>query len=164
MVSGTDVGTRNIRRAAHILTLLLCCVTALGCSTGASSSASPPTSAAAFYPYLGATNGTAVPLTVRINGGEAHSLGADGQLQLTVAALPPPPWHVVASTPSDRVVLVLDVPAADVWRPRPTGEGQEIRSDAAFVFLSCGRVDLFYGPQALGPMAPSPAGSPGDCD
>ena len=165
MVSGTDIrrncSSRLFRSMGRFFVIAAIVV---GCTTGAADHDPAPGSSGPFYPYLGATNGTAVEFAVRVNGGSLSPLPAGGDLQLPVPSLPAPPWHVELLSPSHRVLLAIDVPASDVWRPMPTGEGQEVRGDAAFVYLSCGRVDLYYGPPALGPAVQSPTGSPGDCD
>jgi hypothetical protein len=147
----------------------LALVVALGaCASMGAPSNEPPSSAGQsagpFYPYVGVTNGTNIPLNARVNAGTPAPVAAGAQLELLVPELPAPPWHIEVLSPSGRVLVVLDVPAADVWRAPPTGEGQEIRGDAAMALLSCGRVDVFYGPPPIGPAGGGPAGSPGDCD
>ncbi len=121
-------------------------------------------SAGPFYPYLGATNATAKELTLVVNSTIQTTIAPQSGVEIPVTELPAPPWSAVLLSPSGQQLLSLDVPAADVWRARPTGEGQEIRSDAAFIELSCGRLDLFYGPPAMGPAPTGPVGQPGDCD
>jgi hypothetical protein len=123
-----------------------------------------PAAAGPFSPFVGITNATTVPITIRANGSVEREVGPGSEVELPIGDLPPPPWSIDALSPTGRVLLSLEVPASDVNRDRPTGEGAEIRGDASFVELSCGRIDLNYGPPALGPAQESPVGRPGDCD
>ncbi len=110
---------------------------------------------------LRVSNGTALRVTIAVNGTDLRTIQPQTQETVLVKDLPPLPWAVEARTSTGRTLLSMSVRAGDVWETtRPDGS-HELNGDANRVDLSCGRLDIWSGPGLLGP-APGP-GSPGDC-
>jgi len=116
-------------------------------------------------PSLGVSNGTTLPVTLVVNGLTVATF-EPGQPAPTidVIRLPDLPWTVEAKAPSGRVLTSMRVKPGDV---SSTAEpGGVTRSSGTFgrVDLSCGRLTIWSGIEPSGPIPPSPAGSPGDCE
>jgi hypothetical protein len=76
--------------------------------------------------------------------------------------LPYLPWHVEVTTVSGRRLLSLNVSAGDFSRTVLSDGSSHLRGAAARVDLSCGRIDVWWGPPLLGGVVGP--GQPGDCD
>jgi glucose/arabinose dehydrogenase len=112
---------------------------------------------------LSIDNGTAIPVTLVINGSVVETV-APGALEDPIhAVLPDQPWSIETRSPSGRVLSTLTVRAGDVVATTPDAHGHSsAQGDAVRVDLSCGRLDVWSGPPLLGPsFIPGP---PGDCD
>lgn len=111
---------------------------------------------------LAINNSTTLTVGLVVNGSLVASLEPNSCLgcgqddAVPASLLPPLPWHVEARSPSNRVLVTLDVHAGDV-----DYESNSAKGDGNRVDLSCGRLDIWSGPPLLGP-APGP-GTPGDC-
>ena len=103
-------------------------------------------------------NGTALPITIVVNGVIVRNIGpGDGTHEpITADVLGSMPWQVEARTASGRVLVTLTVNVGDVVYAQDLSRGVAKRVD-----LSCGRLDVWAGPPLAGP-APGP-GVPGDC-
>ena len=132
----------KVLAAALLCTLLAAC-------------AAPVPSVTAPSPDLHLSNGTALTVTLVVDGQRVADVAPGGTAgQINVAALPPLPWILEARSPSGRVLAALQVPVS---------EGQTDASIGQVVDLSCGRLWLWVGD--ITPDAPvaSPGGQPGDC-
>jgi hypothetical protein len=108
-------------------------------------------------------NGTALPLTVIVNGHEVGIVAARASGEFPPRSLASLPWSVEARTSSGRVVLTLTVPPGSVVEERHLDGTGSYSAPAARVDLSCGRLDIYPG--RTGPLGPMPGpGVPGDCD
>ena len=109
-------------------------------------------------------NWTTIPVTLVVNGAAVETIPAGGYEDPIKASLPAMPWNVETRSPSGRVLSTLVVHQGDYWMTSVPNGGTEIKGDAARVDLSCGRIDVWYGPPLLGPV-PDPSASypPGDC-
>ena len=114
---------------------------------------------------LNLTNYTTMPVTLFVNGQEIDTYGSQAQIIPVAEPPPPPPGHAELRTKeSGRVLLSLDVKPGDAWHTNPDGNGHsEAANPATFVYLSCGRLDLWSVRPAGGPAPPS-SFPPGDCD
>ena len=134
-----------------------------------SASATPPpgSGAPSAVPGLSIQNGTALEVSLVVNGvvvrtiGPGGCLGCGGGAGIPAVELPALPWNVAVLTPSRRELTTLTVHEGDVAETSSPGGGGGSRGVAARVDLSCGRLDVWAGPPIAGP-APGP-GSPGDC-
>jgi hypothetical protein len=122
-------------------------------STAAAQSLWP--SASSFNPNLHIANGTALTVSLVVNGrhvGDFPPNGADRAID--AATLAPLPWTVEARSASGRVLVSLLV---------QFGDGSHEESRAQFADLSCGRIWIWVGD--VMPEAPRPPsrGQPGDC-
>ncbi len=143
---------------SHRVQAVVLAAALLGAACG---SAGPPASSAAQSPGLSIANGTILPVTLVVNGTAIETVAPGGYQDPITASLPPLPWVVEARTPSGRLLTSMTVHAGDTWSwSLPNGEGGA-RGDAARVDLSCGRLDIWTGPEPIGP-APG-TGAPGDC-
>ena len=113
-------------------------------------------------PELGVSNGTALDVTIVINGQVITVAPAGGPSpEINETLLPDLPWTVEARSPTGRLLVSMVVRPGDVTST-VYPDGHSGRSGTlGRVDLSCGRLDLYAGPPALGPM-PGP-GVPGDC-
>jgi hypothetical protein len=127
-------------------TLALCATLAAGCSSSAG--ASP--SASAAIP-LSVANSTTIAVTIVVNGETVATVQPGSQADIT-AGLPPLPWDVESRSPSGRVLSSMTVREGDYWATMHPDGHTEIRGDGVRVDLSCGRLDIWYGPRLLGPM------------
>jgi hypothetical protein len=105
---------------------------------------------------LDVANGSTLKVALVVNGSKVDDVGVNGVDHVVAARLPALPWNAQLLSPSGRELLRLTVHAGDVHRTDNSASG-----DAARIDLSCGRIDLWSGPQPIGPM-PGP-GTPGDC-
>jgi hypothetical protein len=116
-------------------------------------------------PMLGIENGTALEVSVFVNGEQVGTAGAPGGMPpILFAYLPPFPWTVEARSPSGRVLTSMEVEEGSVMATAyPDGH---VGTTGTFgrVDLSCGRITIWagYSPPS-GPPPASPAGSPVDC-
>lgn len=76
------------------------------------------------------------------------------------AALPSLPWKVETRSPSGRTLSTMPVKAGDTTASSDS-RGQTWTGDVVRVALSCGRLDVWAGPQIEGPAESSPY--PDDC-
>jgi hypothetical protein len=120
----------------------------------AAASCGGPTPAPAASPSagagspLGVANGTAVPVSVAVNGTVVETVPA-GETRLAVpAVLPSRPWTIEARSPSGRLLATLTVSASD--------DISATSSVAVFEDLACGHLDLWAG----GPRGDHPIPSP----
>jgi hypothetical protein len=110
---------------------------------------------------LSISNGTTIAVTLVVNGSAIETVPPGGYEDPIKSDLPALPWNVETHSPSGRVLSTLVVREGDFWQTSmPNGAGGA-RGDAVRVDLSCGRLDLWYGPPLLGPaFSPGPSG---DC-
>ena len=107
-------------------------------------------------------NGTALALTIVVNGQPITETAARGNSAIPTTALPPLPWTVDARTVSGRIVLTLAVAAGSIVDTDNADGSHGHSAPGARVDLSCGRLDIYPGSSPmLGPMPG--AGVPGDC-
>jgi hypothetical protein len=113
---------------------------------------------------LSIQNGTTIPVTLVVNGTVIETIPPGGYEDPIKGNLPPMPWDVATRSPGGRVLSTLVVQDGDHRVTSLPSNGTQERGDAVRVDLSCGRLDLWYGPPLLGP-APDPNAShlPGDC-
>ena len=108
---------------------------------------------------LSIDNETTVAVTLVVNGSVIEVIPPGGYEDPIKGDLPPLPWNAETRSPSGRVLSTLVVHAGDFWQTSmPNGEGAA-KGDGARVDLSCGRLDLWFGPPMFGPMfipGPSP--------
>lgn len=108
---------------------------------------------------MGISNGTTLAVTVTVNGTPVAVDPTLGRVQ--PADLPPLPWLIEARTVTGRLLGSVSVAPGQVWT-RTLGNGtSESRGSLMRVDLSCGRLDVWVGVPASGPI-PGP-GVPGDC-
>lgn len=116
-------------------------------------------------PNLGISNGTALTVTLVVNGRPIGEFEPGGNPSIDVAALPALPWDVEARSPSGRVLTSMRVEAGQV--SSTTGQGGVVERSGVLgrVDLSCGRLTIWAGDtQPSGPAPPPSPGTPGDCD
>lgn len=109
------------------------------------------------------SNGTDLEVTLVVNGKATWIVPAHGQTPgpITADILGPMPWTVEARTSTDRLLTSMVVHDGDV-QSEDLGNGRSSsRSVLARVDLSCGRLDMWAGTPASGPVPG--AGVPGDC-
>jgi len=110
---------------------------------------------------LSIQNGTTIAVTLVVNGKVIEIVPAGGYEDPIKNELPGLPWDVETRSPSGQVLSSMTVHAGDVWQTTDPNGGGEEKGDAVRVDLSCGRLDVWSGPQPLGPMfRPGPSG---DC-
>ena len=115
-------------------------------------------------PPLSVSNGTALEVTLVVNGQAVATYGpGEGTSGNGVAGpLPPLPWTVAVTTSTGRVLATMTVNPGDVSETT-SGGTQSFSGRMARVDLSCGRLDLWAG--GLQPLGPAPGpGVPGDCE
>ena len=111
---------------------------------------------------LSISNEASIKVDLVVNGNLVETVDPTTRLDVPASRLPPLPWAAEARLPGGRRLVAVTVHAGDVWSRAVANGGTEMSGDGARVDLSCGRIDIFSGPQPMGP-APGP-GSPGDCD
>jgi hypothetical protein len=127
----------------------------------ATSSPAPPS--VVNLPSLHVDNGSALLLTVVVNGNalERHA-PAHGNTEFPSELLGAPPWSIDLETQSGRSVLTIQIAPEAIWKTiAPDGHVVD-HGAGKRVDLSCGRIDIWMGVPLLGPV-PGP-GQPGDCD
>jgi hypothetical protein len=120
---------------------------------------------AATHVRLGISNGTALAVTLFVNGERVAYYPPGGQ-QPTIdpASLPPLPWIVEARSPSGRVLTSMQVKPGDVETTALPSGGVGYSGQFARVDLSCGRLTIWAGDiEPSGPPPEPSSGRPGDC-
>ena len=124
-----------------------------------------PVSTPAERVNLGISNGTAIAVTLSVNGQRIGEFAAQsGEPTIDVSRLPPLPWNVEARSPSGRLLTSMNVAPGQVQST--TGPGGVIEHSGALgrVDLSCGRLTIWAADvQPSGPAPPPSPGTPGDC-
>lgn len=116
-------------------------------------------------PELGVSNGTALDVTLVVNGRAVGVFPAGGPWpSIDPVALGPLPWTVEARSPSGRVLTSMSVQARAAWSTvGPDGVVERV-GVMGRVDLSCGRLTIWAGDVIpSGPVPPSNPGTPGDC-
>ena len=142
-------------RPTHIILLMALLVSSTACALLPSGS----------KPRLGIANGTALVVSVFVNGANvAESQPGGPSPDIPVAGLPPLPWTVEARTASGRLLTSMEVAEGQIWSTtRPDG-GASARGVFGRVDLSCGRLTIWAGDVVPSGPAPLPnPGQPGDC-
>lgn len=115
--------------------------------------------------HLGVSNGTALTVTLVVNGTKIADFPANNpQPTVDPRTLPPLPWHVEARSPSGRILTSMDVGVGTVWTTSDPQGNAMSRGAMGRVDLSCGRLTIWAGD--FEPSGPAPAASPGlpgDC-
>lgn len=103
---------------------------------------------------LSIDNETTIAVTLVVNGSIIETVPPGGYEDPIKGDLPQLPWNVETRSPSGRVLSTLVVHQGDFWQTSGGAKGDAVRVD-----LSCGRLDLWYGPPLLGPaFVPGPSG------
>ena len=109
---------------------------------------------------LSVQNGTTVVVTLVVNGTVVETFPPGAFEDPIKAELPPLPWSVETRSPSGRVLSRMTVKEGDYVTSNGPTAGM-VKGDAVRVDLSCGRLDVWYGPPLLGgTFIPGPSG---DC-
>lgn len=108
------------------------------------------------------SNQTTLAVTLVVNGAVIRTIPPQTQEIMSPKDLPPKPWAVETRTPSGRVLSQMSVHEGDASETTFPGGGGQMKGDAVRADLSCGRLDVWFGPPLLGP--PPGPGSPGDCE
>jgi hypothetical protein len=133
----------------------LCLVVLLVATVGCAPESRPP---------LGIANGTTMTIGLFVNGEHVGTYAPGSGVTIPGAGLPSMPWFVEARTSTGRVVTSMRVEPDQVTSTTFADGRSETTGAAARVDLSCGRLDVWAGPPVGGPMPPSHAGAPGDCE
>ena len=118
-------------------------------------------------PVVGIANGSTLVVTLVLNGEAIGSASPEaGMDPIDFARLPPLPWTIEAQSASGRLLTSMTVNAGDVTADSgSTGGLSSATGTMGRVDLSCGRITIWAGySQPSGPVPPSPAGAPGDCE
>lgn len=107
-------------------------------------------------------NGTAIAVTLVVNGTALRVVPPGAAIAVPVSELPRLPWTVEARSPRGRVLTSMTVRPGDVRETTTPNGARAYQSAGARVDLSCGRLDIWSGMPMLGPL-PGP-GKPGDCE
>ena len=121
--------------------------------------------AAAPQPILSLDNGTALEVTLVVNGEALAVAMPSGGLEVDAGELGSLPWIVEARAPSGRVLTTMEVQPGDLQHAiGPNGDGSS-SGTISHVALSCGLLIVWagYAPPSV-PAAARGAGEPGDCD
>ena len=108
-------------------------------------------------------NETSIPVRLAVNGAVVAQAAPRSKLTVTHDQLPGLPWHAEAQTEHGRLLVALEV-TGEVERTTDVNGNTDIRGYGARVDLSCGRIDLSYGPPLMGPPPATGPFAPGDCD
>jgi hypothetical protein len=144
-------------RRRFLIALAAALLAVEGCAGGAPGTqlASAP---AAMAIHVG--NGTPLDVTILVNGQPEGAVAAHSGGELAATGLLALPWSVEARSPSGRVLARMTVAVADAVPFAPDVHTIPMGR----VDLSCGRLTIWAGAYPpSGPVAPGPAGSPGDC-
>ncbi len=113
-------------------------------------------------PDLHVANGTALPITLVINGTVFDHVAELGSADYPAADLPALPWRIEARSPSGRLLTSVDVAPGQVRETHWPDGRSEYSGALGRVDLSCGRLSIWAGD--LTPSGPMPGpGQPGDC-
>ncbi len=145
-----------MRSVLVLMRVLFALVLVLGCTPTVVPPGSPPTN------DLEAANGTAIAVTLVVNGTALRVVPPGAAVAIPVSELPLLPWTVEARSPRGRVLTSMTVRPGDVRETTTPSGVREYYSAAVRVDLSCGRFDVWSGMPMLGPL-PGP-GRPGDCE
>ena len=108
------------------------------------------------------SNGTTIAVTRVVNGSVVETVPPGSYEDPIKGSLPAMPWNVEVRSPSGRVMTTLDVHEGDYSTTSLPNDGMQEKGVARRLDLSCGRLDLWYGPPVLGPMYLG-SFAPGDC-
>jgi hypothetical protein len=111
---------------------------------------------------LHVSNGTILPVSISVNGGELGAVRPGDELTVPSGNLPPMPWIVEARSPTGRLLTSFIAHREDVHIQDLGNGATQMSGTGARADLSCGRLDLWVGVRPLGPV-PGP-GVPGDCN
>jgi hypothetical protein len=120
-----------------------------------------PSSSDAAFGDLGVSNGTALAVTLIVNGAAVATVEPGAGATVPKRSLPPMPWTVEARSPTGRVLVSFVARAEDISRTEIPGGVTRLTGAGGRADLSCGRLDVWVGPPMSGPI-PGP-GVPGDC-
>ena len=113
---------------------------------------------------LSIQNGTTIAVTLVVNGSVIETVPPGGYEDPIKGQLPAMPWTVEVRSPSGRAMTTLDVRNGDYATASLPNGGSQEKGVARRLDLSCGRLDLWYGPPILGPARdPNASYPPGDC-
>jgi hypothetical protein len=171
-----EPGPRPIRRKIHPVNtrfgdlmrpaVALLAIVLAACNAAGTSPANPSSAASlSIPPYLGVSNGTALTVTLVVNGQRVGEFPAGGPLpSIDAAALPPLPWNVQALSPSGRVLASMTVRPGQLETRTLPGGAVERSIPMGRVDLSCGRLTIWAGDfPPSGPVPPASPGTLGDC-
>jgi glucose/arabinose dehydrogenase len=133
-------------QVGRLLGLTATVAIALAACAGASATPSSSTTPAPtpVLPVLSVANGTTIPVAIAVNGTVVETVAAGTTEDPLRASLPTRPWTVEARSPSGRVLATMTISVTDSIS---STSGKLARAD-----LACGRLDVWSGPPALGPM------------
>jgi len=116
-------------------------------------------------PNLGISNGTALSITLLVNGTIVGVYrGGSGETVIDESRLSQLPWDVEGRTSTGRIVTFVRVDPGGVSMPSEAGSPAQ-HGALARVDLSCGRLSIWVGNVVpSGPMPDPSAGVPGDCE
>jgi hypothetical protein len=145
LVVSSRNGSGQVRR---LLGLTATVAIALAACAGPSATPSPSTTPAPtptpVLPVISVANGTTIPVAIAVNGTVVETVAAGTTEDPLRASLPARPWTVEARSPSGRVLATMTISVTDYIS---STSGKLARAD-----LACGRLDVWSGPPALGPM------------
>jgi hypothetical protein len=159
LLLGTGALTEMARSGTVRIASLLLALSVASC--GATATTAP----ADLKPQLGVSNGTALTVTLVVDGQTVGEFPPGGPgPTIDTARLPALPWSVEARSPSGRVLTSMHIEPGQVGsRSRPDG-GTESSGTFGRVDLSCGRLTIWAGDfQPSGPPPPPSPGTNGDC-
>jgi hypothetical protein len=113
---------------------------------------------------LSIQNGTTIAVTLVVNGSVIEIVPPGGYEDPIKGNLPAMPWTVEIRSPAGRTMTTLDVHNGDYATASLPNGGLQEKGVGRRLDLSCGRLDLWYGPPILGPAVdPNASYPPGDC-
>jgi hypothetical protein len=116
-------------------------------------------------PNLGIANGTALTVTLVVNGQPIGEYKPGGDPFVDVSSLPPLPWDVEARSPTGRVLTSMHVEPGQVSSTHGSDGAVEQSGVLGRVDLSCGRLSIWAGDfTPSGPVPYPSVGWPGDCE
>ena len=108
------------------------------------------------------SNQTTIAVTLVVNGAVIRTVPPRTQEVVAPKDLPRKPWSVETRTSNGRLLSQMEVRDGDALETTIPGGGREMKGDAVRADLSCGRLDMWFGPPLAGP--PPGPGRSGDCD